>query len=314
MSKIFTLYWSNLEKYEGCPQYFLWSRGWGNIDVGGGPGKGKPKPTKDSKHHAIMGIVIQKVVERLYNDELWKEPKGLTKRLSDMAEHELRFELTQLRNFVDWRAAPSREEMIKTCRDGVEGFLRTMKANKLLGPYARAEVELLGWVNKWVAIGGRADTIFRREDTGVTILDGKNAQSKGKYTDPDQLRWYALLFYLCYGQIPSRLGFVYYRYPHDPETGESGVDWVPFTKDDLRGLAKRAVDARKGMDKEMFAATPSPTQCKFCDFQTVCPERIEQREANARKRGGGAAKEVLVPEDGFFDLDMSVGTPKVRRG
>jgi hypothetical protein len=90
----------------------------------------------------------------------------------------------------------------------------------------------------------------------------------------------------------DRLGFVYYRYPYgtpiDDEAGmptgevESGIDWVEYTKDDLKGLAQRAADAVKGMDHEKFAPKPSPQNCKFCDFETVCPERMAQKEANRR--------------------------------
>lgn len=312
----FTLYWSSLEMFEGCPQNFLWSKGWGDIDLGRGPGRSKAKPEKDSKHHAVMGIAIQKVVERLYNDELWRQPQGLVDRLADMAEQECQAEIA--RNFIDWTESPPREDLIRTCRDGVTGYLRTMKANRLLGPYAKAEVELLGRINETVAVGGRADLIIRREDaSGVTILDGKNSSSKGKYTDPDQLRWYALLFYLCYGILPDRLGFVYYRYPHDPNTGESGVDWVDFTKDDIRGLAKRAVEARTEMQAERFPATPTPKTCRFCDYETVCPARTAQREANAAKRrkGSGATATSSLPmEDGsFYDLTLD-SAPKVREG
>ena len=68
----FTLYWSSLERYEQCPQKFLWYRGWGVIDVGGGPGNKKPKPKRSSEHHAVMGKVIQAVIEDLYNEEWWK--------------------------------------------------------------------------------------------------------------------------------------------------------------------------------------------------------------------------------------------------
>lgn len=304
--KDFTLYWSSLETYERCPQLFLWGRGWGTIDVGGGPGKSKPKPVKDSRHHAIMGIVIQKVIERMYNDELWRHPDGLQKRLLDMVEKEFNYEVA--RNFIDWRLAPSKFEMLRTCQDGVSGFLRTLKAQKLLGTYARAEVELLGWVNKYTPIGGRADLILRRDDNGTTILDGKNSKDKGKYTNPDQLRWYALCYYLGYGKLPERLGFLYYRYPagHENSDGtiESGVDWVPATRADIEGLAKRAVDVRKAMDKEKFEATPSPSTCKFCDYETVCPARQAQKAANSRTRKKGKDGEELDLGDGFTELKM----------
>lgn len=327
MAKAFTLYWTNLERFENCPQQFLWYRGWGAIDVGGGPGRKKPVPFKDSRHHAVMGIVIGGVTERFYNDELWRDPQGLPNRLTEMTEKEFKYQVAKPRNYIDWRFAPSRQDMLKICKEGVQGFLKTVKANRLLGEYARAEVDLVGWVNKYTPIGGRADYIIRRKDggdlEGITILDGKNSKSKGKYTDPDQLRWYALCFYLAYGRLPDRLGFVYFRYPHgapmldkkgepvldeagDPRI-EQGVDWVPFTRDDIQGLAQRAVSARKSMDREKFAPTPTPKGCRFCNYETVCKARQDQKKARARKPKN--TDDLLQGSEGFVEFGFDLGGP-----
>ena len=325
--RVFTLYWSSMTSYESCPQSFLWGRGWGEIDVGGGPGRRKPIPVERSRHHAVMGIVLADFWEALYNDEEWKHPVGMMDRLKDRARK--CFDKELMSGFVDWRLAPTREELWQTIEQGIDGYMVTMKDHKLLGPYARSEVDLTCYIDKWSPIGGRADLIFRREDTGVTILDGKNSRrykdrKTGKmftYTDPDQLRWYALCFYLSYRQYPDRLGFVYFRYPSGqpcldaegnqvPEidadgmpTGamakEPGVDWVPYTKEDLQGIARRAKDAIKGMTRERFPAIPSPPKCKFCDFETVCPERQAQKQANRRSKKSSEA---------FFDGQVGLAT------
>jgi len=259
-----------------------------------------------------MGIVLADFWEALYNNEEWKSPDGLLDRLLERARKTFDREL--LHSFIDWRLAPPRDEMWGLVEQGIRGYLGTMKVHKLLGPYSRSEVDLTCYLDKWTPIGGRADLIIRREDTGISILDGKNSRryldrKTGKfftYTDPDQLRWYALCFYLTYRKFPNRLGFVYFRYPYGApvldaeghpvpvldergfETGdlqkEVGVDWVEYTKDDLKGIARRAKDALKGMNKEKFEANPVPSQCKFCDYETVCPERQAQKQANRRVR------------------------------
>jgi len=326
----FTLYWSNLVRYEDCPQCFLWNRGWGAIDLGGGPGRKKPKPEEKSRHHAVMGIVIQAVIERFYNDELWRllTPVQLRQRLSEMAKSELKLELA--RGYIDWRVSPTREELEELIHKGIMGYMKTLKHHRFLGPYAKAEVDLVGYANKYTPIGGRADVIIRRKDTGITILDGKNSKRyKSRvasepwmtYTDPDQLRWYALCFYLAYRAFPDRLGFTYFRYPYgqpmvdlqgDPilddagvQKVEEGVVWVTFTKEDLKGLRQRAIDARKGMDKERFEANPSPQNCKFCDYISVCPERQAQIASNRRRKKG----DVLAGTTGFQLMDFE-GGPK----
>ena len=271
-----------------------------------------------------MGIVLANFWEWLYNDEEWKHPHGLLDRLLEKARKD--FSRLCISKFIDWRMAPPRDEMWETIEAGIRGYIRTMKAHKLLGPYARSEVDLTCYVDKWTPIGGRADLIIRRADTGITILDGKNSRRykapkrKGvkpgfiTYTDPDQLRWYALCFFLAYRRMPDRLGFIYFRYPYgqeklDPDgdpipilspegfaTGETeveaGVDWVEFSRDDLKGIAIRAKDALRAMGREKFDANPSPQGCRFCDYETVCPERLAQKKANRRN---------TKSSDAFFD-------------
>mgnify|MGYP001560785231 CR=1 FL=1 len=87
---------------------------------------------------------------------------------------------------------------------------------------------------------------------------------------------------------------------------EAGAEWVPYTEDDLRGLAQRALDAKKAMSEERFDPTPTPSGCKFCDFEKVCQARIDQRVANAAKRGPRetATIEEISDGDGFVELTM----------
>jgi hypothetical protein len=277
-----TLYWSHLQAYEECPQKYLWQYGWGDLDLGRGPGKGKPKPLDKSMHHAVMGIVIQAVLEDFYNKELWKQQSGLTKLLVDMTKEKLTSTLPRF--YIDWDDAPSFQEMETVCTDGVLGYLQTMKAHKLLGVYARSEVELYGFAANWLPVGGRADFVVRRDDVGITLLDGKNSGTKMKWVDPDQLRWYALCFSLAYRRMPDRLGFVWFRFPYDEGSGEQGVDWVDFTKRDLVALVDRAKKVRRGQEAEKFKATPSYKVCRFCDYESVCPQRQEAKAENAAKR------------------------------
>lgn len=303
VARDFRLYWSNLKNYEECPQKFLWGRGWADLDVGGGLGRKKPKPVKKSEHHAVMGIVIQSVVETFYNDELWRHPEGLQKRLTKMVEVVLAQQIAK--KYIDWRWAESEAEMFDICTSGVIGYLRTMKHHKFLGPFARSEVHVPGSIDKWNPVGGYLDMIIRRDDTGVTILDGKNAKTKNQYVDPDQLRFYALCFYLAYHKMPDRLAFVWYRYPYDGAE-ETGIEWVPFTKEDLQRLARRAKDTRTLMNKHKFEATPSSKACKWCDYETVCPERQQMREDNPRSK-----KQISLPivDDATGFVEFGLNSP-----
>lgn len=304
-----SLYWNHISNYEECPQKALWTSGWETIDLGNGLGKAKTKPLDKSRHHAVMGLVIGRVLEDFYNLEEWKHPEGLHERLIRATKD--RLSEYCIGEYIDWHQSPPYDELETVCVEGVLGYLKTMRQHKLLGAYARSEVQLMGYINKWLPIAGRADFIFRRDDVGVTILDGKNSGLKMKYVDPDQLRWYALCYALSYQKIPDRLGFVWYRYPYDEAAGEQGLDWVPFSRRDLRELVERAQEVRKGQQKEKFGAVPKASVCRFCDFESVCPERQFDREMNRQKR---SAKGLPIVEDTFegvaefgFDSDFKKG-------
>lgn len=222
-----------------------------------------------------MGIVLSNAIEHLYNDEMWRDPKDLVNRLTDMVRREMTFALGK--NYIDWSKSPPKDELLQVCQNGVLGYLRTMKANRLLGPYAKSEVNLTGWVDKYTPVGGRPDIIIRRDDTGVMILDGKNSMTPGKHTNPDQLRWYALVFYLAYNVMPDRLAFVYFRYPEGtpPKDHPEGAPWtglveVPVTREDIKALGVRANATYHAIAKELFDPSPSPSACLYCDFRTLC--------------------------------------------
>lgn len=300
--------WTAFSTYEKCPQLFLWKYGWDQIPK-------KPKPEVRSAHAAIMGRVVQEVVEDLYNNELYRLGPALKDELSSRVLKAWKKQTRDPRNHIDVaEAGMSEGEMIAVCQDGVLGYLRTMKEHKLLGEYCKAEVEMVGWIDKWNCVYGYADLIFRREDTGVTIIDGKNTRHKMKYTDPDQLLFYGMLFKLSFGQSPDRMGFVWYRFPYgdkynDPETGElktePGIEWVEFSEEDFKGIALRVQEARKGMRYDKFPAKPSPEGCRWCDYLSVC----EARQAQIVSNGGGKKRpkapiEELSAGGGFADFSM----------
>lgn len=298
------LWWSNLEAYEECPQKFLWKRGWGVIDLGRGPGRGKPLPDeKTSQHNSLMGNVLSEAIERLYNDELWRDPSTLVAKLSEIVSKDFAIRIAKGayikydENWIEggkerWDLAPPKHILLKTCTDGILNYLKTMKRNRLLGPFAKSEVDIKASIDKDNPIAGRPDILITRDDTGTSILDGKNSRNPGRHTNPDQLRWYALCYYLAFHKLPDRLAFVYFRYPEGspPPEGHEGSkeSWtglvdVPVVKEDLKTLAQRAVNTRKMMLKEYFEATPSTKACGFCDFKPVCAEHAAWKQANARK-------------------------------
>jgi len=314
------IYWSLIEAYGDCPRRALWHYGFGTIDLGRGPGRGKAKVDRDSEHHAAMGKVLSRAIEHLYNNEMWREPATLAEKLTDDVMREFAFALSE--NTIDWSVAPSKQDMLKVCINGALGYLKTMKANKLLGPYARSEVDLTAWVDQYTPVAGKPDVIIRREDTGVTIIDGKNSLTPGKYTNPDQLRWYALCFYLAYNILPSRLAFAYFRYPFGtpPKGHPEGQPWtglvdVPCTREDLKGLAVRAKTTFRAMQKEQFDPRPSPDACRFCDFRTVCDvahKPVPRGDRKSLPLVDGSVEQAIQSADGI--IEFGFGSPSAGTG
>jgi hypothetical protein len=308
----FTIYWSSLAEYRSCPQKFLWSRGWPGYDLGAGDGKKKPKPKLRSAHHSMMGTAIQYAIECMYNQELWRNPASLPQELIRLVELSWDMQAANPKNWVDYSQAGSREQLLDVCRNGVLGYLKTMRANKILGTVNKAELELLAKTNPHNPVGGKPDLIIDRPDTGVTIFDGKNSQKKGEYTDPDQLRWYAMVYYLVYRKMPDRLAFIYYRYPfgtpiYDQEgrpTGavDSGLDIVEFDSNDVDRLAQWSEDVRKSTDAGLFDPTPSAQNCKWCEYEIVCPARQAQRASSGRSRP--VIPEIQSSSDGYATLTL----------
>lgn len=311
-----SLFWTSLHCMESCGQKFLYKYGAPGIDLGGGPGKPKPKPEKRSEHHMLMGIVIQWVIEQFYNDSLWLDhttnelvsTQDLVKTLTLLTKKKFRAEIRD--SYIDWQASPDHGDLLDVCLQGVMGYLKTMKEHQLIGEENKAEHFMMYTLEGNVPIGAKPDVIIKREhlpgrkNTGYTIIDGKNSGKREEYQHPDQLRLYALVFYLKYGVMPDRLGFVYYRYPfgyeHEDGTIDTGVDWIPFDKEDLEGIAQRCVDASKRIDAQDFVAVPEPPKCRFCDWESVCPQRQAQRKENAKNR---KSTKKVVPDEDVTPLD-----------
>jgi hypothetical protein len=302
------LYWSSLKMMRECPQKYLWHKGHPNHDLGQGFGKKKPLPEdhqKKSEHNKLMGSVLSKVVEDVYNKELWREPKNLMSFVEEIARGE--FERLEKRHYCLWTYM-TRDDAIEICVEGAKNFLRIMKENRLLGAWNKSELAMTPILNKYVSACGIADLVINYDnDKNVFIFDGKNAMTPGKYEDEDQLRWYAMCFRLEYDVMPKGLGFFYFRYPstNPPEKEEwkKDYDWtglitVDCDINDVKRLAKEAIATSKAIHKGKFEANPVPKHCGFCDYEPVCPQRQAQKEANAKKRGLRKPKpEVIVNED-----------------
>ncbi len=281
------LYWSHFQDYEKCGQMFLWRYGWEGYDLGSGVGNPKSVPQDKSEHHALLGSVIQKVVEDITNGMLWKHPLGIEDRIRNMIfdtfglfEEKDKFFLT--------KDSPSKEELSRDAFFGVKAWLKTARVHGWLKEGVVSEMKIMATLSG-VPIGAKVDFLVPDGETHM-ILDGKNTLHRMKYTDPDQLRFYHLVYSLANGKDPSKLGLVWFRFPYDAESGEQGVDWVPCSERDIEGLKDRIKKTFLSMVKGEFDAKPVPKVCSKCAFESVCEPRQAQRRKNAEKRTKGGKK------------------------
>lgn len=264
-------------------------------------------PERTDSYFAIPGIVIQKLFELWYNNEMWRPVKGpdnilrptdSVAKLNEMLDTVFERTITNKRNPVIWvkdgqnRMSPS--EMKELIRSMIPHTLRVIKEHKLLGPFARSEVKLSAWFDKKYVLSGKADFIVKKGEAvgnryaDHLILDGK-AVSKRTSTsvDPQQLRFYALVTALRENRLPTGLGFLFYR-PDVAKSPEEAIDWISCTKGDVEALLSDIRDAIEVIRKKDFK--PNTKACFFCDFKEVCShypygkKKIEELD-NAVQKG-----------------------------
>lgn len=261
-----TIYWSYIDAYTSCPLKFLWSYGWPGIDLGFGPGKRKKRPSVD-RTHAIMGQTIQEVVEIMYNHDMWNRTDDrdrLNVAMLGMAEKLVKHKCSKDNHKIT-------QEMIDTCKNGVINYLDIAAHNQLWGVPAKPEFELISTV-MGVSMGGKVDLLYTESPFGSMILDGKNSKNKDNVSQ-DQLRWYSLIYESLYGQLPDRVGFVWYRFPPNDDSGDTGISWVDLRPQDMTKLKNKMVRVVEGMRLHQFDPKPSEKACRFCDFQSMCPDK-----------------------------------------
>jgi CRISPR/Cas system-associated exonuclease Cas4 (RecB family) len=176
--------------------------------------------------------------------------------------------------------------------DAIRADLRTfvpkgveiIRRKNLLTDNSRAEVDLTVTYGDpdglTVKMGGRADFVHGCRE--VSILDGKGTKHREKFTDSQQVIWYALLHYLRFHVAPVKLGFIYWRFPEDP------IQWVSYDGQSLRDCVSLTFKVARKILDGAFDPVPSP-ECGNCNFRRKCEPGMKYLAA--RK----------VEDDGRFD-------------
>lgn len=267
---------------------------------------------------SIFGSAVGKLFEDFYNKEIWRKGSNARSFLAGEAERVvldcIREETTESTEsdykrpgILRWKGKGEGqnpkglyedvEQLVADVRDTVPVGIETVKRERLLGPYAMAEVKL---DRKFQGhdLGGRADFIIQRASPlrDLVIIDGKGSRHRHKYVSPKQLHWYALLHRLQYNYAPDKLAFLYWRYPPS-----ENMDWVAFSSTDLdqlledilviireieecsKSLPADAQDAWE-LAARVFRPKANEDNCRFCPYATRehCPRghAITQKQKN----------------------------------
>jgi hypothetical protein len=273
----------------------------------------------DDRLGSVYGSAIGTVFEHFYNKE-WFRKKGSKAFMLDQVERIVAMILRDETSpkwgrpggLLKWKGEgegqnpkalyADRGELISDVRDSVVRGIEIVKHHKLIGTQADAEVKLDSTVNGH-KLGGRADFVIKRisPHKDLVIVDGKGSKWRDKYIDPEQVKWYGMLYRRKFHRVPDRLGFLYWRC--EPE---NSVDWVHFVEDDFDELLERVLTAIQEIEQRGTKA-PSGTSpevarkvfravadrpgsgdaeqaCRFCSYATeaLCPRGLEVKQSLAR--------------------------------
>jgi CRISPR/Cas system-associated exonuclease Cas4 (RecB family) len=217
----------------------------------------------------MFGSIIGKIFEWFYNNRIWAGPNVLLnvmalipKAMDRIFQHEKFDPLSDT-----WYVDNIKYELEQL----VPHALEVIRKYHLISPNSVAELDLTQLYysaehNLTVKFGGKSD--FIHYDRGVSILDGKASKHRELYSDTNQLIWYALLHYLKFRVAPSRIGFIYWRFPKD------ALQWVDYDAQSLRKLRNRTLTTVQNILNKKFDPTPSAA-CKLCSYNQTCQPGIK---------------------------------------
>ena len=251
---------------EGCP--YRWKRQF--VDQEDQP--------QDNFVRGVFGMVMGRFFEDFYNDNLYRSRDAVSIMVNKADAYISKVESEKGSN-INWinEWGIARVDVFDEIVAAIPQMVKTIQQHKLLGGYAEAEVELGGWAGEW-ELYGRADLVFKRG--GQTfIVDGKGSKHGSKYSDPDQLLFYALLWFTEYQTLPDHVGWMLFRF--EPA---KAVEWIEVTREAVGKLRNEVVKALAGIEAGQFEATPSTKSCQYCPYQDDCIAKDEWKLANQKKR------------------------------
>ena len=215
---------------------------------------------------SMFGSTIGKIMEWFYERRLWEKPNPILASLACVDEA---IDLISSKENFDQSLDPA---FISLLRSDLLTYIPTsidiVRSNGFLTSNSRAEEDLtVTYGNerygKILKLGGRSDFIHSKDRLDVWILDGKGSRHRDKYADPNQLIWYAVLHYIKYHVAPTRLGFIFWKFPDNP------VKWIDYDETKMRNLLDDTFRISNKIESGEFEPTPSDS-CNLCSYKGKC--------------------------------------------
>lgn len=190
-------------------------------------------------------------------------------------------------------------DFIRTTRDKclelIPKDIAILKSNGIMAPrvYTQYDLEYVYDHPKRsfpIRFLGKADFILFHNNQDIRIYDGKASKYRHKNVHPEQLKLYAMLFYLKHHVVPSQLGFIYWSFPNRP------IDYLYLESDDFGRLLNDCYKvAERIMDRDF---TPNPAgHCYICPYVGQCKQGQDFRKKSK--------KSLPVIEDDFMLEDLN---------
>jgi hypothetical protein len=233
----------------------------------------KIPPEYDPRTH-MFGSAIGKVFEWFYNNRVWSHPNPERETLNlivpaiNQIFKEEKFSKDTDKGYT--------AQLLDDMKQYVSAGIKVIRDYKLVTPRSIAEQDLtLNCTNSdfgiTIRIGGKADFLHGYDDK-IWLIDGKGSKYRDQYTDPEQLIWYALQHYLKYHIAPSRIGFLFWRFPDDP------LQWIEYNEQSLKNSLNLTFEVAQNIRSGSFNTKPSKN-CNLCDYKKTCTDGQEYLEA-----------------------------------
>lgn len=248
-------------------------------------------PVVRDPRDSLFGSVIGRVFENFWQKSLWATPDPVRSTMDEIdpaIDHVFKSE--------NFSGDPDFVRDLKLELGlYVPSGIHTIRVHKLIAPVSRAELDLTVDYRPpgeavTIRIGGRADIALQFGSETTWILDGKASKHREKYVDSEQVVWYGVQHYIKYHVAPTRLGFIYWKFPKDP------VQWIDYGADRMRVSVAKTVQAAKDILEKRFDPTPNPA-CGLCPFLQKCPEGGRYMAAKKVADSGRV-------DNSVFDMDL----------